>query len=205
VSTVAADTVPQKADERFNSQKINTFRVYVVVDPDSKGYEWKKKHGTIFNNALTDHLKQKGYEVESIDNMSYIKARSILGSTRGFPFEDDNYSQWSATLDLQKDLSAVIVTYIQFHHYYGGAKVEWLSEISIEYCIISATSGIKLLCSDHQTFINTEKGDGSYGGTTSVLYRGTDNRPVSLNPKKDTHSFLSESVDKIFENLPSTE
>ena len=57
VSIVAADTVPQKADERFNSQDINSFRVYVVVDPDSKGYEWKKKHGTVFNNAVTDHLK----------------------------------------------------------------------------------------------------------------------------------------------------
>lgn len=37
MSIVAADTVPQKADERFNSQEINSYRVYVVVDPDSKG------------------------------------------------------------------------------------------------------------------------------------------------------------------------
>jgi hypothetical protein len=204
-SVVGADTVPQKADERFNSQEIKSVRVYVVVDPDSKGYEWKKKHGAVFNKALSDHLIQKGYKVESIDNMSYIKARSILGSTRRFPFEDENYSQWLATLDLQKDLSAVMVTYIQFHHYYGGAKVEWLSEISIEYCLISAASGMKLLCSDHQTFMNTEKNEGSYGGTASVIYRGRNKRPVRLNPKTHTHSFIKESVDKVFENLPNTE
>ena len=138
--------------------------------------------------------------------MSYVKARKTLGSTRSFPFQDENYSQWVATLELQKHISAVIVVYIQFQHYYGGIKVEWLSEVSIEYCIVSTTDGMKLLCSDHQTFTNTEKGERTYGGgNDSVIYRGKDNVPFTLKPKKSTPSFVRESIDESFKNLPSTD
>ena len=177
----------------------------VVVDPDSKRYEWKKKHEKIFNNTLTEHLNQKRYKVDAIESMSYVKARKTLGSTRSFPFQDENYSQWIATLDLQKHISAVIVVYIQFQHYYGGTKVEWLSELSIEYCIISTAGGMKLLCSDHQTYINTEKGEKTYGENASVIYRGKDNVPFTLKPKKDTPYFVRDSIDESFKNLPSTD
>lgn len=205
VSIAAAQTVPHKPDERFNSQKMSDFHVMVVVDPDSKRYEWKKNHEKIFNSALTEVLNQKGYGVESIEDMSYIKSRKTLGSTRRFPFQDENYSQWLTTLDLKKSISAVLVTYIQFQHYYGGIKVDWLSEVSIEYCLVSTTSGTKLLCSDQLTFINTEKVESTYGGKTPGIYGRTGKNPFRLIPKKDTPSFIRESLHEVFKNLPSTE
>ena len=203
ISIVTAETVPHKSDERFNSQQISGVHIFYVVDPDSKRYDWIKEHEKTFNSALTELLAHKGYEVDAIEPMSYVKARKTLGSTRSFPLKDENYSQWLAALDLQKHISAVIVVYIQFQHYYGGIKVEWLSELSIEYCIISTASGMKLLCSDLHTFINTEKGIRTYGGNAPVIYREKDNVPFTLKPKKNTPSFVKDSIATSFMNLPS--
>jgi hypothetical protein len=200
---VACGTAPIEPDEGFNSKDINRLRLYVVVDPDSKRDTWKKKYGTGFNSAVADHLRQKGYEVEHIYQMGYTKARGIFGSTLRFPHIDEDYGPWLASIALEKDISAVIIMYIQFQHYYSGVKTDWLSEMSLGYCIISAARGRKLICSDFQTFSNTEKGKRTYVGTTSFKEDGTVRYPFDLHRKKDTQSFIKESVDAILKNLPS--